>query len=41
MKKMLENSKDITFAENNVKILSSVNADTEIALDRLAAELQD
>ena len=39
MKEMLEKSKNITFAENNVKILSALNADSEAQLDNLADEL--
>lgn len=39
MKKLFENSKNITYAENNVTILSAMNNDTELALERLADEL--
>lgn len=39
MRKMLENGKNLTFAENTVKILSAPNGDTETALDKLAQEL--
>ncbi len=39
MKGMLEKSKDITYAQNEVKILSALNADSEAALDSLAKEL--
>ncbi len=39
MKKMFENSKNIEYAENNVTILSAMNNDTELALEKLADEL--
>ncbi len=39
MKKMLEGCKNITWTENNVKILSAVNADVEAQIDALAEEL--
>ncbi len=39
MKAMLENSKNINYLENNVKILSAVNDDIKIQLDKLADEL--
>lgn len=39
MKGMLENSKNITFLENNVKILSALNAESKNQLDKLADEL--
>ncbi len=39
MKAKLEKCKNITFAENTVKILSAVNKDTEAALSALADEL--
>ncbi len=39
MKGMFEKSKNITFAENGVKILSALNAKNEAELDALAAEL--
>ena len=39
MKQMLEKSKNITFAENTVKILSALNADSRKQLDALANEL--
>ena len=40
MKSMFENSKNITFAENNVKILSAMNDETITALNALAEELK-
>ncbi|MBS1456345.1 MAG: MBL fold metallo-hydrolase [Clostridia bacterium] len=40
MKSMFENSKNITFAENNVKILSAMNYETVTALNALAEELK-
>ncbi len=40
MKAMFENSKNITFAENNVKILSAMNDETVTALNALAEELK-
>lgn len=40
MKSMFENSKNITFAENNVKILSAMNDETVTALNALAEELK-
>lgn len=39
MKKMLENSKDITFAETVVTVPSAVNAQTEEQIKNLAAEM--
>ena len=39
MKEMLGKSKNITFAENNVKILSALNTDSEAQLESLAVEL--
>ena len=39
MKKMLENSKNITWTENNVKILSALSADSEAQIEALAEEL--
>lgn len=41
MRKMLENGKNLTFAENTVKILSAPYGDTETALDKLAEELKN
>lgn len=40
MKSMFENSKNITFAENSVKILSAMNDETVTALNALAEELK-
>ena len=39
MKGMLEKSKNLTFCENEVKILSALNADSEAKLEALTAEL--
>ena len=39
MRKMLENSKDLTFADTTVKILSALNDDSRAQIDALAAEL--
>ena len=39
MKSMLESSKNITYAENNVKIMSALNEDSKAQLDALAKEL--
>ena len=39
MKKLLEGSKNITWTENNVKILSALNADSEAQIEALAEEL--
>ena len=39
MAKMLENSKNLTFAENNVKILSALSAESEKQIELLAEEL--
>ena len=39
MKKMLETSKNITWTENNVKILSALNAESEAQIEALAEEL--
>ena len=39
MSKMLESSKDLTFAENSVKILSALNDESREKIDALAEEL--
>ena len=39
MRGMLENSKNITFTENTVKILSALNSDSSAQIDALADEL--
>ncbi len=39
MKGMLENSKNINYLENNVKILSAINSESKNQLDNLADEL--
>ena len=39
MRRMLENSKNITFTENNVKIMSALNETSSEQLDALAKEL--
>ncbi len=39
MRKMLENSKNLSYTENTVKILSALNADSEAQLKALAEEL--
>ena len=39
MRKMLENSKNLTFCENSVKILSALSASSEEQIDALAREL--
>jgi flavorubredoxin len=39
MKGMFEKSKDITFAQTTVKILSALNADSRAQLEALAEEL--
>lgn len=39
MKEMLENSKNLTFTENTVKIMSALNADSTAQLEALADEL--
>lgn len=39
MGKLLEGSKNLTFAEHTVRILSALNADSEAQIDALAAEL--
>jgi len=39
MKAMLEKSKNITYTENGVKIMSALNEDSRAQLDALAAEL--
>ena len=39
MKKLLENSKDLTFAENNVRIQSALNAESMAQVEALAKEL--
>ena len=39
MTKMLEGAKDLTFAENNVKILSAMTAENEAQIEALAEEL--
>jgi flavorubredoxin len=40
MKKYLEGSKDLTFAENNVRIFSALNEESRKQLDALAEELR-
>ena len=39
MKEMLANSKDLVFAENNVKILSALTPENEKEIKLLAEEL--
>lgn len=39
MRKMLEGCKELRFAENSVKIMSALNAESEAQIDALAAEL--
>ena len=39
MKKMLEGSKNLTFTETNVKILSALSDESRAQVDALAAEL--
>ena len=39
MRKMLENSKNLTFAESNVKIVSALNDDSRAQIDALANEM--
>ena len=39
MTKMLEGSKNLTFAANNVKIFSALSDDSRAQIDALAAEL--
>ena len=39
MMKMLEGSKNITYTENNVRILSALNADSTAQIEALAQEL--
>ena len=39
MAKMLENSKNLTYAENNVKIFSALSAESEAQIEALAEEL--
>lgn len=39
MKKMLEGSKDITFTENTVKIMSALSDDSKVQIETLAKEL--
>ena len=39
MKKMLENSKNLTFAENTVKIFSAMNEKNIAEMDALVEEL--
>lgn len=39
MQKMLENSKNLTFAENNVRIMSSLSDESIAQIDKLAEEL--
>ena len=39
MAKMLENSKNLTFAQNNVKIFSALSAESTAQIEALAAEL--
>ena len=41
MQGMLEKSKNLTYCENNVRILSALNADSEAQLAALAAELAE
>ncbi len=39
MKKMFEGSKDLTFTETNVKVLSALSAESEAQIEALASEL--
>lgn len=39
MKKMLDGSKNLTIAENNIKILSALNDENRIQIEALADEL--
>ena len=39
MMKMLEGSKNITYTENNVRILSALNAESAAQIEALAQEL--
>ena len=39
MRKLLEDSKNLTFTENNVKILAALNAESRAQIDALAEEL--
>ena len=39
MKRMLENSKNLTFADTTVKILSALNEDSHAQIEALAEEL--
>ena len=39
MRKMLENSKNLTFADTTVKILSAINEDSQAQMEALAEEL--
>ena len=39
MRKMLETSKNLTFAENNVKIMCAMNDANKAQIDALAKEL--
>ena len=39
MKKLLENSKNLTFTENSVKILSALDDNSRAQIDALAEEL--
>ena len=39
MMKMLESSKNLTIAENNVKIISALSAESKARIDALAEEL--
>lgn len=39
MKKMLENSKNLTYIDTSVKLMSALNADSQAQLDAMAAEI--
>ena len=39
MKRMLEGCKDLSYTENNVKIISALNEESSAQLDALANEL--
>ena len=39
MKKMLENSKDLTFTDTTVKVMSALNEESIAAIEALAEEL--
>ena len=39
MGKMLEGSKNLTYTQNNVRLLSALNADSEAQIEALAQEL--